>query len=500
MEKTLSSEDFVKDLIDYLPSQICPTIVGFISIPIITRIFPPHLYGLYSLVIPVISILTTLFDWLPMSINRFHAIYDKDKNIPYFYGNILKLSFISLAVEIVVFFVFVLILKNSISSELNVLLDIGAVVFVAQALFRLLLSVLRMKREVRWYSAFDVWRSITSFVLGLILVIAFNLGVKGLLWGIVLSIALALPFLWIKTVGGLKFLKHKINFGLTKEMALFSFPLVAGNIAAWVLNLSHRYILDYLSGTHDVGIYSVSYNIASHTIMALITMFNVASGPISYIIWEKDGEIKSKLYCTDMARYYLMACIPAVVGLSVLSAPIMHFMASHQYLEGHRAIPFVAAGFFFLGFQSLYIPGFTYYKHTVFIPSAIACAGLSNILLNYLFVPKYGYMAAAVNTLISYAFLSLLMIIGSRRMFVWDFPFRTLTNSCCASGIMGVIAYFIGNGLTGKTWINLILAIISGIIIYPLLLFLLKEIKENEKEALKRVLSKSMNYLGFEKV
>ena len=49
--ESLTIRDFVKDLINYLPSQLGPAIVGFISIPIITRIFSPEIYGNYSLVI-----------------------------------------------------------------------------------------------------------------------------------------------------------------------------------------------------------------------------------------------------------------------------------------------------------------------------------------------------------------------------------------------------------------------------------------------------------------
>lgn len=37
------SRDFLKDMVRYLPAQMAPAIVGFISMPVITRLFPPKI-------------------------------------------------------------------------------------------------------------------------------------------------------------------------------------------------------------------------------------------------------------------------------------------------------------------------------------------------------------------------------------------------------------------------------------------------------------------------
>lgn len=54
------TKGFLKDTIKYLPAQIAPGIVGFVSIPIITRIFLPQEYGNYSLAMATVMVLTTL--------------------------------------------------------------------------------------------------------------------------------------------------------------------------------------------------------------------------------------------------------------------------------------------------------------------------------------------------------------------------------------------------------------------------------------------------------
>jgi O-antigen/teichoic acid export membrane protein len=64
-------EHFIKDMVKYSPAQIVPGIVGFVSIPIITRLFSPQDYGNYSLAIAAVMVLTTLLGWVPVSIIRF---------------------------------------------------------------------------------------------------------------------------------------------------------------------------------------------------------------------------------------------------------------------------------------------------------------------------------------------------------------------------------------------------------------------------------------------
>ena len=103
-----------------------------------------------------------------------------------------------------------------------------------------------------------------------------------------------------------------------------------------------------------------------------------------------------------------------------------------------------------------------------------------NLGLNFLLIPRYGYLAAALTSLISYAFLLFLMIIVSHRFFVWEFPFKSLTEAMCASSVTGTIVYYVGNSLTSSTLLNLMLGIVIGVIVYLLMLFLLREFKSSE--------------------
>lgn len=483
-------KDFVGDAIKYLPAMIVPGIVGFISIPIVTRLFSPVDYGNYNLVMATIMILTAMLGWLPMGISRFYPAYERDKKLDIFYGNIIKLSMVSLVFVVFVFNSFLFSIKSFLNSDMYLLMSVGIGVFVLNSIFEIFKYLLRAKREVHWFSCLMIWKSIAGIGFGLALILLFQMGVEGLFWGTILCICAALPFLWKLVFKDVLSLQFKLDVSLVKEIAKYGLPLVLGSIAVWILSLSDRYILEFYRGSQEVGIYSASYNIADRTIMLLINLFMLASSPILIRTWEKEGERKSKEFVTKITRYYLIICIPAIVGLSVLSKPIMGILTGSYYFEGYRIIPFVAAGIFLVGLQQRFQAGILLYKRTRFITLSVFIASVMNLALNFLFVPRYGYMAAAFTTLVSYIILLICIIVVSRRFFIWQFPFKSLIKVSCISAIMGIVMYLIYGTSTSLTLIELAFSICLGISIYFSLLFLFREVKPNEQEAIKQVLGK----------
>lgn len=478
--------DFIKDLTKYLPAQVAPAIVGLVAIPIITRLFAPGEYGNYVLVMATVSVLSTIVGWLSMSIIRFYPAYERDGRLKELYSTVMKWLLISVFTMAAVVAGTLFFVKNALEDQLYRLMLTGTLVFVLTASFQVLQHFLRAKRKAGLYSGFFVWKSVAGLGIGIALVFVFGFGIEGLLWGSILSVAFAFPFLWKIAIERLA-RKGGTSAILTKEMAKYSFPLVVGNLAAWILSLADRYIIEFFRGAHEVGIYSASYSVSEKSILLIVSLFLLSSGPISMIVWEKEGEQKSQDFVSSVTRYYLLLCIPAVVGISILSRPIIDVFTGAAYRSGFRIMPFVALGGLFLGLQQRFQAGFVFYKKTRFIMTAIVAAGLVNVGLNLLFVPRYGYMAAAVTTLIGYGLLLAIMVISSRRYFTWDFPFRSLARAVLASAIMGAVVYPVGNNLTSSTLTNLILGISVGVIVYTLILFLLKEPQKKEILTLRRL-------------
>ncbi|MGC9338045.1 MAG: lipopolysaccharide biosynthesis protein [Candidatus Cloacimonadia bacterium] len=487
--KTEMIKEFFKDTLNYLPALAIPAIVGLLTIPIVTHLFPPGDYGNYSLTITTVSLFATFLSWASVSIIRFYPAYQRDSKIYEFNSNIIKLTFISILVVSLIFICILIFARSFMSPELYSYLGIGIFLNILTCCFNVLTQFLRIKGQANWYSGFTVWKSIAGIGFGVLLVKLFHLGVEGLLYGNILSLAISLPFLLQKSVGKIS-LKLKLSASLSREVFKYGFPLVVTQLAAWLLNLSDRYILGFFRGSTEVGIYSAGYGISEKGITLILSAITLASGPMLINIWEKEGKDKSCEFLEKLTRYYIIICLPVVVGLSVLAYPIMHFFTVTEYIVGYTIFPFVSLGLFFFGLQWIFQSAFRFYKKTYLTMCCISTSGLLNIGLNFGFVPKYGFMAAAVTTFISYVFLLLMVVVFSRKLFIWKFPFKSLVKVAAASAIMGMIVYPVGNNMTSFVPINLILSVFVGVVVYTVMLFLMGEPSQKEIQTLQLLKAK----------
>lgn len=477
--------ELFKDLGKYSPLVIIQPIVIIIVLPIITRLFSPEDYGNYILVMTTVSVLSLIaVAWLGSSTIRFLSVYELRNELDKFHSTVIKLTLISIGIICVIFLGIFSSVQARISANLYSLMRIGILVFIATSFFRVFLELLRARHQAAWYTSFSIWQNVTGFGFSIALVIAFNFGVEALLLGFLISTIIILPLMWKISLGKPSLTEGNVLSPMSWEMAKYGIPAMGINLLTWVLSLSDRYILKFFRGSQEVGIYSASYVISERSIFLITSLFLLPSVPIALNIWGRQGIKASQEFVKKLTRYYLLIGFPATLGLSLLAKPIIDVFIAPEYLSGYRIIPLVALGAFLVGITHRFTLGLVYYKRTDMLMLCFVGSGLLNIGLNFIFIPRYGYMAAGITTFVSYAFLLLLIIFVSRRFFVWDFPFKSLAKVICASAIMGVVVYYIGNSLTSSALTNIILAIGIGLVIYFGLLFLLGEFQPQEIQEL----------------
>jgi len=474
---------FLKDLIRYIPSQVLPGFIAFLSVPVITRLVPPGDYGNYTLVMATVMIFTTICGWVGMGVIRFYVPYKEAGKERDFRASVTYLCLFTVAAAGIAFCLALMMFAQRLEPSLWLLMRIGIVIFIARAVSDVLCQFLRVQYRLGWFNAYKIWEAGGTLLLGLVLVLGLGAGVKGLLWGAAIASLLALVPLWRQVLGDVRLAANRSAlWRLAREIAAYSLPLVAGNLAAWVLSLGDRYVLAVFRSSYEVGIYAAAYSIAEKSILVISTLFMFASGPLLVEICETRGAAASGILLTSVMRAYLILCIPAVVGLAALSKQVMGLLTGAEYAAGYRVLPWVTAGAFFLGFQQRYQAGLVLKKKTVPIMASLLMAGLLNILLNIIFVPRYGYVAAAITTLVCYALLAGFMVVVSQREFAWHFPWGTLTRSALASAVMAAAVYPIGQGLTRSSLVNLGAGITVGISVYVLVLFASGELHPAERQ------------------
>lgn len=182
-----------------------------------------------------------------------------------------------------------------------------------------------------------------------------------------------------------------------KYALAISLPLVLHGIALNILSQSDRLMITWLRNSSETGIYSLVYNFSM-----IATVITTALDGV-WVPWFTN---KLKGQCVEdinrRVKDYIEIITVAMMGLILVGPEIVKILAGKDYWDGIRIIPpIVAANYAIFGY-TLYVNVEHFYKKTVYITWNTIIAAAVNIVTNYIFIPKYGYVAAAFTTLFSY--------------------------------------------------------------------------------------------------
>lgn len=186
-----------------------------------------------------------------------------------------------------------------------------------------------------------------------------------------------------------------------KDAIRIHLPLLPHNLSLTVLASCDRVMINNYIGSTETAIYSLAYSAAMvMNILKLSIIQAVTPWFYECIKHKKFDDIKNK--CNA-----LLLLIFSMVILFILFAPeLIYLMGSNKYIAAIYVIPPVAASVFFTFLYNIFSMFEFYYEKTKGIMYASITAAILNIILNYIFIKGYGYIAAAYTTLFCYLFLS----------------------------------------------------------------------------------------------
>ena len=182
-----------------------------------------------------------------------------------------------------------------------------------------------------------------------------------------------------------------------KYALAYNIPLVPHYLSQIVLNSSDRIMINQLVDSGKAGIYSLAYSAA-----AILTIVN-QSVLNSYNPWMYQ-KIRDKEYRNIGKVSCLILILIASLNLVlIICAPeIIAVMAPPSYYEAIWVIPPVAMSVYFMFLYSLFANFEFYFEKTKYMMVASVSGALLNIILNYIFIQKYGFLAAGYTTLVCY--------------------------------------------------------------------------------------------------
>ena len=162
-------------------------------------------------------------------------------------------------------------------------------------------------------------------------------------------------------------------------------------------------------GASANGIYSVAYSAAS-LILLLNTGVTQAMTPWVYSEIEKNNKRSIRSICSIICLIYIIFDFVFIL----LIPEAVAILAGEKYKEAIYVVPPIASSMFWILLYNLYSIVEFYFEKTKPVMVCSTISALLNVGLNYLFIPRYGYIAAAYTTLVSYLINALLhaLILG----------------------------------------------------------------------------------------
>lgn len=279
-------------------------------------------------------------------------------------------------------------------------LQFTAVSVVLGALGRLPLTMLRMDRRAKPYGAVNICAAVAQVLVTVLL----------LLWFQRLS-ALAVVITWlvrdtVRLLAPLAILKMPLYWAFSTrilaQMLRFSLPLVPIGLSSIVLDMSDRYILSLYGSLEDVGIYSLGYR-AGFVMALLVSAFQTA-WPTFMFSAAKDDSARG--FYTRVLNGLVAGLCAAVLLLSLFAREIVSVLAPAGYSTAHVLIPLVSLAYVLQGVYYATAVGTNLKARTELQTYAVLAAAGVNVVLNFILIPVYGIMGAAVATLVAFAVMA----------------------------------------------------------------------------------------------
>ncbi len=210
---------------------------------------------------------------------------------------------------------------------------------------------------------------------------------------------------------------------LLKEVLKYSYPLLIAGLAGTVNEALDRILLKHLispdlNPMEQLGIYGANYKLA--VLMTLfVQMFKYAAEPFFF---SKSEEKNARKLYADVMTFFVVAGLFIFLLVTLYLDYFILFIGS-GFREGVNIVPIVLAANLVMGiFFNLSI----WYKltnKTHFGAILVILGAAITVVVNVLFIPRYGYLASAWAHLVCYSAMVILSFVWSRKHF--PIPYRT---------------------------------------------------------------------------
>lgn len=412
------NNSFFKNFIILFTGSGLNIIIGLLTTPIITRIVDPAEYGQFSFFNMYANIALLIFSLgLDQSFVRY---YYNENSISYkrkLLRECIKLPFILSVVVSVLIALFGRLYTGDVSANIELVLILFGLNLVVLVVNRFSFLVIRLQLKTELFAGLNVLQKLIYAVI----IIALSMLIKSnyfiiLIFATFMSQFIITAISVAKEKALWKFGKIKNKISVTKkELFKFGYPLVFSFAMTWLFQAAGQIAIKQYGTYEDVGVYAGAMNI-----IALFTIiqatFNTLWTPMSIEHFEKNKEDKEYFVTANQAITVLMFFF----GLSlILFKDIFVLFLGEKYRQAAYIMPFLIFNPIMYTISETTVGGINFMKKSKMHIIVAGGACFFNIIGNYILVPLYGGIGAAISTGLAYiVFFTLRTVLANKYYYI----------------------------------------------------------------------------------
>lgn len=417
--------------VGYTIGNICIKGINFLALPFFSRLLTTEEFGIFNLFVSYDAIIYIIIGL---------AIHSSIKSANYeFKGKIKEYtSSVSLIyiINCIVLFLIIVFCGTRISAWIKlekIVLYLLILHSFANAILVLYNENISLHYSYKKYLAVSLFNSLSNVLFSLVLITTVFVDEKGMgrIFGATIAISCCAIFALYSFY---RDAKPKVEKVYWKFAIKYSLPIVPHGISQILLGQFDIIMIGNMISVAAAGIYSLAGNLK--LILTIMTN-SIATVWITWFYAEMDKEniYQIKKRSVQLSAFFLIL----VIGLMSTSRELLLLLGGEQYEIGKWVVIPMIAEAYMLFLYSIIIPSEYYKKKTVYVMLGTIIVALLNVILNYFFIIRFGFIAAAYTTLVSYILYLLLHIFISRKVIGFlVIPLKWLVG-------LTVLCFFIGS-------------------------------------------------------
>ena len=384
-------KQLLKNTVIIAIGKLSTQIISFLLLPLYTSKLSPAEYGTYDFLVTLSVFLLPVITML-MEESMFRFLIDaedlKSKK------RVITATITYTTIGTLLFTIIAGIVMGIMKYEYTV---VFLLFIISNVLIGLSNALARGTGKIKLYSLSNFILGASTIVLNVVFIVSFKLGVNGLLWSNTIANSVTALIVLMKLHLPQFISKKDLSKKTMSEMLRYSIPLVPNNLSWIIISLSDRLMLTWMIGTEANGLFSIAYKFPN-IIYTCYGFFSTAWKESAAKILKEDNKIQYYNSIYKDIKFFLKAIVLGLIAIMPFAFPLL---VDSSYNEAYIYIPILVISIYYTNMSNFYGGIFTAFKNTKIMGSTTIVAAVLNVLINLIFIPKFGIFAAAFSTLIS---------------------------------------------------------------------------------------------------